>query len=130
MPAFTSRFDSANPNPILTEYRIENGNGNDGSAYETHEWLFQLARHWALWQSSRIGTFPLDYRDPSGPASREESEESGEDSVFWTIEDALVSLVTFDGSDGYGDLQQDAIVHATRVLSRLDDWYEFTGRGI
>jgi len=121
------------PNPILLAFRET----YDGSAYDTHEWLFQLARHWALWQSPRIGTFPLDYRDPYGPVERERSEESGEDSVYWEIEDLMygVSGTQAENADAddvlrRGNLAQDMIVHAVAVLSRLDTWLENNGRGI
>lgn len=76
---------------------------------ECSEWLFQLARHWALWQSPAIGTFPLEYRDPSGPASRDEAEETGEDRAYWEISDILRDTGN----------QERQIVHTVRVLSRL-----------
>lgn len=82
-------------NPILDAFRDDWG--SEPNAYSTHEWLFQLARHWALWQSERMGTFPLDYRDPWGPVSREESEESGEDSVYWDISDAIDGAIAAEG---------------------------------
>lgn len=115
-------------NPILDLLRDE------WDAYGAHaiavEYLFQLARHWAAWQSPRISTFPLDYRDPSGPASREDSEESGEDRVYWEIDDALTEadrVLQFHGHGdrpgAVGDRIQDYIVHATAVLDRI---YEAT----
>lgn len=100
-------------NPILSEFRLENGPRSD--AYATHEWLFQLARHWALWQSPRIGTFPLDYTDPSGPVDEQTSEETGEDTAYWTICAAIASL-----PDSWADR---IIAHATHVLMRLDSAY-------
>lgn len=117
------------PNPILTEFRLECDYGDlFGSSVE---WLFQLARHWSEWQSPRIGTFPLDYRDLSGPATREYSEETGEDSVYWTIEAVLDDVCMHEpGSrDGHdeADLVQDYIVHATAVLDRIYNMAELTG---
>ena len=114
---------------------------SDPSAHTTNEWLFQLARHWAAWQSVRIGTFPLDYRDPSGPASRAASMATGDDFVYYVIDDILARMAGVDSetSDarwelprhtGSEDAIQDAIQHCVAVLSRLDDWLELTGRGI
>lgn len=82
------------------------------------EWLLQLARHWRLWQSPRIGTFPMAYRDPLGPVSRPLSAETGEDAVYHLIDDAL-RLDMEDTESAYRDDADDLIVHATRVLIRL-----------
>ena len=118
----TGERNKENRNGLLYEFRLS----YDGSAFSTHEWLFQLARHWILWQSSRIGTFPLDYRDPSGPVTREDSEETGEDYDYWAIEDILNVVEREQGSDAV----QDMIVHTTKVLARLDDWLSANGHGI
>ena len=114
---------STKDNVIIQMYREE---VYDGSAYDTHEWLFQLARVWTEWQSSRIGTFPMDWRDQSGPVDREWSEDTGEDNVYWTIVDALERIT----ADDKGETVQDTIVQATTILDRLDDCYSANGRGI
>lgn len=101
-------------NPILDLLRDETPIEHD----TTVEWLFQLARHWSLWQSPRIGTFPLDYRDPSGPVDREMSMESGEDQVFHLIDDAL-RVDSEDTESSYRQDADDLIAHATRVLIHL-----------
>lgn len=115
IPAMTSTGDRDKPNRnhLLYEFRL---NYTSDRYAETSEWLFQLARHWALWQSPAIGTFPLDYRDPSGEVSRDISEETGEDSTFWAIEDVLTA-VRLASTDPHAIERQ--IVHATRVLTRL-----------
>lgn len=106
------------PNPILTEFR---GDCDWGDLFgSATEWLFQLARHWSEWQSPRIGTFPYDFRDPSGPASRADSEAMGEDRVYWTLEAVLDEVE-------YSNLVQDYIVHATAVLHRIYTMSELTG---
>lgn len=124
-------------NAILTEMRLEGV-----SADTVWEWLFQLARHWALWASPRIGTFPLDYRDPSGAATRAESEETGEDHAYWAISDVVQSVLAENGAtiiedqtcpDGWthtgperaDDIVQDMIVHAVAVLNRWDDLFGY-----
>lgn len=99
-------------NPILDWFRDETYQGDPDLYYRASEWLFQLGRHWAEWQSPRIGTFPHGMRDYAGPCTREESEGSGEDSAYWYIADALA------GQDD-GDRVQDMIVHATAVIGRL-----------
>lgn len=102
-----------------------------------HEALFQLARHWALWQSARIGTFPLNYRDPSGPVSRGFAEETGEDQLYWDLDEQIRTYliqrgatITEEGNDnwtwegGEGDLGvtiQDMLAHAVAVLDRLEN---------
>jgi len=89
-------------------------------SYDTvSEWLFQLARHWSLWESPRIGTFPVYVYDPSGPVDRELAAESGEDLVFHEIDDAL-RVDPEDTESAYRDDADDLIVHATRVLMRFD----------
>jgi hypothetical protein len=105
-------------NPILDIFRDDTYQGDPDLGHHAHEWLFQLARHWSEWQSPRIGTFPLDYRDPSGPLTKAESEESGEDRVYWEIEAVLDEV---DDLAPGGNTQQDHIVHATAVLSRILD---------
>lgn len=124
-------------NAILTEMRIEGV-----SADTVWEWLFQLARHWALWQSPRIGAFPLDYRDPSGAATQAESEETGEDAAYWTINSVLQSVLrengvtiiedqtcpdwwTHTGPERADNIVQDMIVHAVAVLNRWDDLFGY-----
>lgn len=125
-------------NPILDLLRDE------WDAHEAHaiavEYLFQLARHWAAWQDASMGTFPLDYRDMSGPASREEAEGGGEDRVYWGITDLFIEELErrgatvrrhpdlpdgweWDGSGREGNRIQGYIVHATAVLTRI---YEAT----
>lgn len=109
-------------NPILDLLRDE-WDGHEAHAIAV-EYLFQLARHWSAWQSERIGTFPLDYRDYAGPLTREQSEASGEDRIYWEIEDALTEaerVLRFRGLSL--DTIQDYIVHATAVLGRI---YEAT----
>jgi hypothetical protein len=134
---------TSNPvNPILALFR---GDDSRDNAYGTHEWLFQLARHWALWQSPAIGTFPLDYRDPSGPCDRAYSEETGEDAAYWAIDDAIRAHITeiggivgdgdpwewatddFDTADKIGANVPQMIAHATAVLARLDAAYMARG---
>lgn len=99
-----------------------------------HEALFHLARHWSEWQSSRIGTFPLEYRDPSGPSDREDSERSGEDSLYWDIEDAINREIANRATDPMkpeiGNAIQDMIVHATSVINRLENLAESLGHSL
>jgi hypothetical protein len=125
-------------NPILDVARDTLYSGDSDLGSHLHEWLFQLARIWSEWQSPRIGTFPLDYRDPCGQVTREQSEESGEDRAYWEIDDALARAagITDEGPDrwdqpeasaqllrGYSDSIQDYIAHATAVLSRLSNFH-------
>lgn len=121
--AVDARHDRAGRiNPILDLLRDE-WDGHEAHAIAV-EYLFQLARHWSAWQSERIGTFPLDYRDYAGPLTREQSEASGEDRTYWEIEDALTEaerVLRFRGLSL--DAIQDYIVHATAVLGRI---YEAT----
>jgi hypothetical protein len=105
-------------NPILDLLRDE-WDGHEAHAIAV-EYLFQLARHWSEWQSERIGTFPLDYRDYAGPLPRKQSEASGEDRTYWEINDVLYDDAILHGSS---DRTQDLIVHATAVLDRI---YEAT----
>lgn len=100
-------------NPILDYFRDDTYQGDPDLHYHAAEYLFQLGRHWAEWQSARIGTFPHDMRDTFGPCTREESEESGEDRAYWYIADAL------NAHDDDGDRVQDYIAHATAVIGRL-----------
>jgi hypothetical protein len=102
-------------NPILDAFRDDATSGD--MYFYVSEWLFQLARHWSEWQSPRSGTFPLEYRDPAGPVTRQEADDSGEDLAYWDIEAALDDVDP--GNERHGDLQQDLIVHATAVLTRL-----------
>ncbi len=99
-------------NPILDYFRDDAYPGSPDMHYYASEYLYALAHHWAEWQSPRIGTFPLDVQSYAGPATREESEESGEDRAYWYIWDALTG-------QGDGDRVQDYIVHATAVIGRL-----------
>ena len=122
-------------NPILEAFRDEWP--SEPNAYTTHEWLYQLARHWAEWQGPRIGTFPIPGTYIAGEvATREESEESGEDRVYWEIQDALERFRKAQPSNTADDITptarliQDAIVHATAVLDRLDNWATANGQGI
>lgn len=151
-------------NPILAWFREEHA--SEPNAYTTHEWLFQLGRHWAEWQDARMGTFPIQMTDPSGPVSRSESEDGGEDSIYWTLDECIRVTLQQNGADitfsqwlpgereqfseeqalkieddwtweapdsdrpNLGDFIQDIIVHAVKVIDRLDDWHTANGRGI
>lgn len=119
-------------NPILDLLRDEWDAPN--AHFIAVEYLMQLARHWSAWQDARMGTFPLDYRDPSGPTPRDLAFESGEDRVFWEIDDALAAIagLTTTDEDRWGSDDRDLsvddrilgyIVHATAVLTRI---YEAT----
>jgi hypothetical protein len=125
-------------NPILDRARDDLYQGDPDLGSHISEWLFQLARIWSEWQSPRIGTFPLEYQDHFGPVTREQSIETGEDYAYWSIDDALAEMagIVDIGADrwdqpevstqlvmGYSDLIQDAIVHATAVLSRLSHFH-------
>lgn len=52
------------------------------------EAVFQLGR---LWRAHTDEPYPVDMHDPSGPCDRETSAETGEDSVYWMLLDALDS---------------------------------------
>lgn len=108
-------------NPILDYFRDDTYQGDPDLHYHAFEYLFQLGRHWALWQSPRIGTFPRDMRDYAGPCTREESEESGEDRAYWYIADALGQ------TQHDGDRTQDYLAHATAVIGRLYSMSEEDG---
>lgn len=135
----TGELGTATRNDLLYEFRLNYQTDRWGNVVE---WLFQLARHWSQWQDERIGTFPLEYRDPSGPVARERAAESGEDSTFYSIDDIIRAEVeslgarTWDDDEGewgwigdlrIGDVIQDRIVHATRVLIRLKQLLEAAG---
>lgn len=151
-------------NPILAWFR--EAHTDEPNAYTTHEWLFQLGRHWSQWHDARMGTFPLDMSDPSGPVSHSESEQDGEDRVYWELDDCIRKTLTENGADvtyptwlpgereqfpedealkleddwtweapdsdrpNLGNHIQDIIIHAVRVIDRLDDWHTANGRGI
>lgn len=100
-------------NPILDYFRDDTYQGDPDLYHHASEWLFQLSRHWAEWQSPRIGTFPHYVQSYTGPATREDAEASGEDRAYWYIMDAL------DAHADNGDRVQDLIVHATAVIGRL-----------
>jgi len=108
-------------NPILDLFRDHTYQGDPDLGSTLSEWLFQLARHWSEWHSARIGTFPLEYRDPSGPVTKQDSLETGEDDAYWQIEAALDEVDP--SNERKGDVQQDLIVHATAVLSRLSNFH-------
>lgn len=125
-------LDKENRNHLLYEFRL---NYHSDPWAQTTEWLFQLGRHWTQWQDARIGTFPLVFGDPSGPVSRLHSEETGEDSAYWSIDEIIQECIitwggeiteTDTGWDWYasdhgrvGTYVQDMIVHATRVIDRM-----------
>jgi hypothetical protein len=125
-------LDKENRNHLLYEFRL---NYWSDPAAQTGEWLFQLGRHWTLWQDARIGTFPLIFGDPSGPASKADAEETGEDSTYWSIDEIIQECITSWGGeitetdtgwDWYASdhkrvstYVQDTIVHAVRVIDRL-----------
>lgn len=50
------------------------------------EHAFQLGR---LWRSTFDVAYPVDMHDPSGPAPRDMSDETGEDSTYWMFVEAL-----------------------------------------
>lgn len=111
-------------NPILDLFRDDGYSGSPDLHGVTGEYLFQLARIWSEWQSARIGTFPLEYRDYAGPLEREHSEESGEDRAYWEITDLLSTFQMDWRLRGHGTIEtadriQDFIVHATAVLDRI-----------
>lgn len=116
-------------NPILERFR-EHTSGTDLFAHSS-EFLFQLARHWERWQSPRIGTFPLEYTDPSGPGPLDEALENGEDMVFYDIEDIISELCEHEPGTAKAreesDLVQDILVHATRVLDRVLESHRHEG---
>lgn len=135
-------------NPILDIIRDGWDSGDPLSC--TSEALFQLARHWSLWQSPRIGTFPLDYRDLSGPVPRSWSDDSGEDSLYYDIDDQIRGylerrhcVIEWDRHrdwtwyphrfDTIGEPScdvQDMIVHAVTVLNRLDEFARVLGHSL
>lgn len=106
-------------NVILNHFRE---NVHSASEFDTHEYLFQLARHWSLWQDMSMGTFPLDYSDPSGPAGRDFAEETGEDFLYWELMDELNVLA----SKVTGAQVQETISFAVKILDRLDEVYSVT----
>lgn len=115
-------------NPILDLFRDDGYSGSPDLHGVTLEYLFQLARIWSEWQSARIGTFPLEYRDFAGPLDRGDSETSGEDRAYWEITDVLSDFQMDWRLRGHGTIEtsnriQDFIVHATAVLDRI---YEAT----
>lgn len=118
------------PNPILVLFREE---ADFGDLYGSSvEFLFQLARHWSEWQSPRMGTFPVDYTDPSGPVSRTHSEETGEDHVYWYIADLIETMSAHEPdsspeSRAESHLIEDIIVHTTAVLARIYSMAVLTG---
>jgi hypothetical protein len=140
----TGDLEKVNRNDLLSEFRM---NYQSDSWATTVEWLIQLARHWSQWQDSRIGTFPLDYRDPSGPVARAESDYTGEDSAYYEIDDIIKDILSdmncriIDTDEGWtwlpgygklpdaGDRIQDLIVHTTAVLSHLLKQLELAGYG-
>lgn len=126
-------------NPIIDIAR-ESWDSDDAHACAT-EWLFQMARLWTEHQDSDTGTFPYDWRGPSGPCSLTESVATGEDFAYW---DAVLALwhdqklgVPFDPRDpytqewadrwGYGEapggydtnVAMRHIMLATRVFNRI-----------
>lgn len=101
-PMWLPRLEYGRPfydetNPILAWFREEHA--SEPNAYTTHEWLFQLGRHWAEWQDARMGSFPVEMHDPSGPVSRSESEEGGEDRVYWEIDECIRKVLAENGAD-------------------------------
>ncbi len=113
-------------NPILDLFRDDGYSGSPDLHDTASEYLFQLARIWSEWQSARIGTFPLEYRDYDGPLDRAESDEDGEDRTYWEITDALSDYQMDQRLRGAStndtiDRIQDFIVHATAVLTRIHD---------
>lgn len=118
----TSRgeLDDPDRNHLLYEFR---GNYASDPYHETIEWLFQLTRHWWLWQHAEMGTPYLDVHDPSGPVPQEWSDESGEDSTYWAIDEILDGLPT--------DHDRIAtILHAYAVLNRLLNLHEESGASL
>lgn len=138
---------TSNPANVILDRVREYVDTSEMSAYDTHEWLIQLARHWALWQSPLIGTFPLDYSDPSGPVDRATSEDTGEDDTYYAIDDVIREYLESKGVSihegesqpggwspayrigtlGAGDDVALMIAHATAVLARLDAAYMLRG---
>lgn len=86
-------------NTILKEFRF----WDDQDADIAFEWAFQANR---LAAENHI-PIPADreFYDPSGPVTREESEESSEDYYYWVMRDVAAST--------------DQIAHAADVLTRL-----------
>lgn len=76
-------------NPIIDIAR-ESWDSHD-AYFCASEWLFQMARLWTEHQSPDTGTFPIDYRDPSGPATYIQSQETGEDSAYWEAVGAILT---------------------------------------
>lgn len=113
-------------NPILDLFRDDTYTGDPDLHYHATQFLFQLARVWSEWQSARIGTFPLEYRDYAGPVDREYSEESGEDREYWEITDVISDFQMDWRLRGHSTIEtgnriQDFIVHAVAVLDRIYD---------
>lgn len=105
----TGDLHKPNRNHLLYEFR---GNFHSDAHHETVEWLFQLTRHWWLWQHDAMGTPYLDVHDPGGPVPKEWSDESGEDSVFYTIEQIIDDLPDTEH-------RIRTILHTYAVLNRL-----------
>lgn len=127
----TGDLHSIDRNHLLYEFRL---NYQSDKWATTVEWLFQLGRHWNLWQDEEMGSFPISRRDLFGPVDRATSEATGEDSDYYTIDDILRSLLEqrgaktwTDSEDGWSHMAhpaderyiQDLIVHTVKVLERL-----------
>lgn len=108
--------DEPGRNHLLYEFGL---NYDSSPLSETIEWLFQLTRHWWLWQHPHMGTPYCPVGDPNGPVPREWSEESGEDSVYYTIADILDALPTDND-------RIRTILHTYAVLNRLYNLHEST----
>lgn len=117
----TGGLNKPDRNPLLYEFR---GNYDSDPHHETVEWLFQLSRHWAAWQHAEMGTPYLDYRDPSGPLSQAESMVTGEDHVYWTIDEIIGFIMRDQGPTAVIR----TILHTYAVLNRVLNLIESTER--
>lgn len=108
-------------NPLLYEFR---GNYHSDPYAVTVEWLFQLSRHWVAWQHAAMGTPYLPYHDPSGPVPKSWSENSGEDSEYWVIDEIIGVILREQGERAVIC----TILHTYAVLNRVLNLLESTER--
>lgn len=116
----TTDWSAQDSTPKRVNLLLEAARGSY-SPYDSHfyavETLIQLARIWADWQSPSMGTFPMDYRDPSGPVDLEVSKETGEDELYWIMQAELFYLA---GSAHLHDAYIQAMIqHAVAVMARV-----------
>jgi hypothetical protein len=116
----TGGLDKPNRNGLLYEFR---GNYHSDPYHSTVEFLFQLQRHWYAWQHAAMGTPYLDMHDPSGPISQSWSEESGEDSDYWSIDEIIRVILREQGTRAVIV----TILHTYAVLNRVLNLLESEG---